>query len=136
MPTTTDPPYVEAENNGQEVRVLLDTGGGSSIITERMANKLSLKFFGIPNCVPPLRLKTVSNTFVSKETYHAKINLKLAHQYFDHRIFILCGMKDDTIIIGNEFLKKHDIWIRPKNLQVCFVQSGRSASVPFGNQQR
>lgn len=74
MPITTDPPYVEDEINGQKVQVLLDTGDDSSIIAERMANKLNLKFFGASNalsCVPTI----ITNSFlVELQTESCEIN--------------------------------------------------------------
>lgn len=104
MPSTTEPTYVEAKIYNQKVKILLDTGGGSSIISEKMANQLGLQFRRIPSAVPRSKFKTISNTLVSPETYHTDITLKLADKVHDHKIFTLCGMENDTIIIANEFL--------------------------------
>lgn len=93
MPSTREPAYVEAEINGQKVKVLLDTAGGSSVITESMANKLNLKFLAVPTAALPLKFKTISDTFESRDTFQAEISLKLADTTFNHRIFIPCGIQ-------------------------------------------
>lgn len=87
-----------------------------------MASQLNLVLRPISTGAPQLKLKTISNTLVVGETFHADITLEIADRIFDHKVFILSDIEVDVIIIGNEFLRRHNIWINPKNAQVCFEE--------------
>lgn len=82
MPCTTEPTYVEAEINGRKIKVLMDNGGGSSIISENMAKKLCLTFRSIPSANSKLKCRKISDSLVCTETYHADIALELAEVLF------------------------------------------------------
>lgn len=91
-PDISDPTYVDAEVNCQKVRVLIETGGGSSMMGGAIAAKLGREFGPVPFDAPRIKFRTIAGIFESPEAYYTDIQKKLAGRLFYQKVFVLCGV--------------------------------------------
>lgn len=99
---TCTPVYVDAAANGIPLRVLIDTSAGTSTLSEFLAERLKLRFELFPKKCPKLSLASVSDAFQTSDTYYTNITLKSLDRSFSYKMFILCNMRYDYIILRNE----------------------------------
>uniref|UniRef100_A0A3Q7IFJ0 Reverse transcriptase domain-containing protein n=1 Tax=Solanum lycopersicum TaxID=4081 RepID=A0A3Q7IFJ0_SOLLC len=117
--------FVDAKLNGNDVRIMVDTGATHNFVTEQKAKEL-----GLNNVASNTKLKTVNATPTTVNGFAAAVPIELG-EWAGQTDFTIAPMDVFDIILGLDFWYEVNAFISPRHNQLHISDVGGSCVVPL-----